>query len=535
MEFRVLGTLEVSGTDGARVRLPAGRARTVLALLCANPGRVVSRDRLVDKAWNGAPPSTAVTQVHGFISALRRVLGPAAILTSGNGYLITAGETDLDRMRALILRARSLREEGSPETAAGCLREALALWRGRPFEGLGCDSLETAADLIESERVTALEEYAETELALGNAAELAAPLAAWAGQYPLRERLRASLIHALLLTGRQAEAIAAYHELRRLLSDELGVDPGPALRGLYERILKGDHTLMAPGGASTPAPAQLPAAVAVFTGCVAQVDELVSALSHRTPAAVAVVAVSGIGGVGKSALAVHVAHLMRADFPDGQVFVNLAGTTGEPVSAADVLARLLRDFGVAPGDVPTGFDERSARYRSVLAGKRVLLVLDDARDAAQVRPLLPGSPACAVLVTSRAMLTDLAGAVHLGLPVMAPGEGAELFAKIVASYRAAAEPDTAAENVAPYAGLPLAIRIAGPSLRCRRGRVPAARAHPRRRVRPACHRRAARAATSRGGLTASSARSARPTITLIFHGADGCRWRAGRPVPGLGH
>jgi DNA-binding SARP family transcriptional activator len=451
------------------VGLPAGRARTVLALLCASPGQVVSRDRLIDEAWNGAPPGTAVTQVHGFISALRRVLGPAVIQTSGNGYLLTAGETDLDRMRALILRARALREEGSRETAAGCLREALALWRGRPFEDIGCNSLETSADLIESERAIAIEEYAENELALGNAAELAGPLAAWASEYPLRERLRASLIQALLLTGRQADAISAYHELRQMLSDELGVDPGPVLRGLYERILTGDRALMASGGAGTPAPAQIPAAVADFTGRVVQVNELLTTLSRGMPAAVVISAVSGIGGVGKSALAVHVAHLMRAEFPDGQVFMNLAGTSGEPVSPTDVLARLLRDFGVAPGDVPTGFDERSARYRSVLADRRVLLVLDDACDAAQVRPLLPGSPTCAVLVTSRAMLPDLAGAVHLGLPVMAPDEGAELFAKIVGSRRAAAEPGAVMEIMRACAGLPLAIRIAAVKLTARPG------------------------------------------------------------------
>jgi DNA-binding SARP family transcriptional activator/tetratricopeptide (TPR) repeat protein len=470
VEFSVLGTLEVTAADGTRLRLPTGRARTVLALLCVSPGQVVSRDRLIDEAWEGAPPGTAVTQMHGLISALRRVLGQEAVLTRGRGYLVAVGETDLTRMRALARRARSLREEGSLGAAAGCLGEALALWRGRPFAGIDCASLETTANLIESERVSALEEYAEVKIALGDASELVGSLAGWVAEHPLREGLRASLIRVLLRTGRQAEAIAAYHDLRRRLSDELGVGPGPALHELYESILHGDWEPVTPvGAAAIPVPAQLPAAVADFTGRAAQVDELRAALSLGSQTAVVVSAVSGTGGIGKSALAVHVAHLMRADFPGGQLFVSLAGTSGEPVTPADALARLLRDLGVPAGDVPAGLDERAARYRTALDGRRLLLVLDDARDAAQVRPLLPGSPSCAVLVTSRATLRDLAGSVHFGLSVMVPDEGRELFTKIVGAARTAAEPDAVAEILRVCAGLPLAIRITAAKLASRPG------------------------------------------------------------------
>ena len=468
--MRVLGTIEVAGADGGLLRTPAGRARTVLALLSVNHGQVVSSDRLIDEAWNGEPPNTAVTQMHGFISALRRALGPAAILTRGHGYVLGACETDLKRMRALIQRGKSLRDdEGSLEAAAGCLRGALALWRGRPFGGTDCAWLESTADLIEEERASALEEYAETELALGNAATLAKPLAEWVAEHPLRERLRASLIQTLLLTGRQAEAIAIYHDLRQLLADELGVDPGPALQDLYARILNGDPLLVTSDSVATPAPQQIPAAVEDFTGRATQVRELRAALTHGTRAAVVVSAVSGTGGIGKSALAVHVAHLAHAEFPDGRLFVNLAGTSGIPASPGDVLARLLRDLGVAARDVPAGLEERSARYRSMLASRRVLVVLDDALNAAQVRPLLPGSPTCAVLVTSRATLPDLAGAVHFGLSAMQLDEGRELFTKIVGASRANAEPDAVAEILRACAGLPLAIRIAAAKLAVRPG------------------------------------------------------------------
>lgn len=479
MDFRILGPLEVADEAGTLVRLPAGRARIALALLCVNAGQVVSRDRLIDEAWNGAPPATAVTQVQGFISALRRQLGAGTILTRGDGYLLAPCSIDLTKMRTLVREARAMREAGSLAHAAALLRDALALWRGRPFEGIGCVSLEASADLIDQERAGALEEYAEIELALGgttgssvpaltsvSSASLAEQLAGWAAEYPLREGLRGLLIQALLLTGRQAEAIAAYHELRERLADQLGIDPGPALQDLYARILGGDRSLMTVSvpDAPPPVPAQMPAGVPDFTGRTEQVRQLRAALSRQKPAAVVVSALSGTGGVGKTTLAVHVAHLISDSFPGGQLFVNLAGTSAEPAAPGDVLARLLRDLGLPAAEVPAGLDECSARYRSMLAGRHVLLVLDDARDAVQVRPLLPGSPTCAVLVTSREALTDLAGAVHVGLSVLEPGEGEELFVKIVGSARAEAEPDAVADVVRMCAGVPLAIRIAAAKL-----------------------------------------------------------------------
>lgn len=464
----MLGPVEGVRLDGTPLRIPAGRARTVLALLCANSTQVVSRDRLIDEAWCGEPPSTAATQLHGLVSALRRALGAASILTRGDGYMLGSCELDLTRMRALVRRAAALRAGGSPEGAAECLHEALAAWRGRPFGGISCVELESAADLIEQEHAGVLEEYAEIELALGNAASMTERLAEWVARHPLRERLRALLIEALLLSGRQAEAVAAYHDLRQRLADELGVDPGPALRDLYLRILKGAPSVPIPDAAA-PVPAQLPAAVPDFSGRATLVAEMTAALSRGAPAAVVVTALYGMGGTGKSTLAVHVAQLVRAEFPDGQLFVNLAGMSAVPAATGDILARLLRDLGVAEGGVPAGFDERLARYRSMLAGRRLLLVLDDARDAAQVRPLLPGSPTCAALVTSRVALPDLAGAAHLGLPAMEPDEARDLFTSIVGAHRAAAEPDAVTQIVRACAGLPLAIRIAATRLAVRPG------------------------------------------------------------------
>ena len=385
--------MEAADEDGAVVRLPSGRARVVLAMLCAEAGREVSSDRLIDLAWNGNPPPTSATQLHGLISSLRRAFGSArdAIVTGPDGYVLRA-DVDLARMRELITLARHGMEGGNLDAPAAILSEALALWRGRPFTGLNSGDLATAGDLIEQEYVSALEDYAETELRRGNHALLTQRLAGWVSAYPLRENLHGSYIVALARSGRQAEAIATYHQLRQHLTEDLGVDPGQRLQALYQQVLSGD--LDTPGP-DVPRPAQLPATISDFTGRAEQVATLLDALAgdECQPAALVISAVSGIGGIGKSVLAVHVAHRAAADFPDGQLYVNLAGASADRAVPAEVLARLLRDLGVPAGQVPADADERAARYRSLLAGRRVLIVLDDARDAAQVRPLCPVRPA----------------------------------------------------------------------------------------------------------------------------------------------
>jgi DNA-binding SARP family transcriptional activator len=469
VEFRILGPLEVAEDDGSPLHLPAGRARVVLALLCARAGHIVTATTLIDAAWNGAPPATAGTQVQGFVSALRRALGPAQrdlIATGQDGYAIRA-DTDLARFRGLIQRGR---EQQDP----GCFQEALALWRGRPFGGMDCIELDATADVIEQEYVAALESYAGLKVAAGDFAGLAGSLPEWVSRHPLREGLRAPLIQALARSGRQADAIAVYHDLRQLLADELGVDPSPELQDLYQRILTGDWDIARPAADRYAAdryvvrPAQVPAATGDFTGRAEEVKGLRDTLATGN-GTVVLSAVTGKGGIGKSALAAHVAHLMREDFPDGQLYVNLAGASREPAAPADVIARLLRDLGVPAEEVPAADDEREARYRSVLAGKKMLLVLDDAHDTAQVRPLLPGTDGCAVLITSRARLADLPGVRRFDLAELSRQDALDLFTRIVGDSRAAMEPDATEAILDACGGLPLAIRIAAARLASRPG------------------------------------------------------------------
>jgi DNA-binding SARP family transcriptional activator/tetratricopeptide (TPR) repeat protein len=479
VEFRVLGPLEVLGDGGEPVRLPGGRARIALALLCVKRGLVVPTDWLIHATWNGSPPATAIAQTQAHISALRRALGPARDLigTTEQGYLLRVDEsaTDLGRLRLLARQART----AQPAEAVKLLAEAVTLWRGIPFGGADCAELETAADLIEQEYVTVLEEHARLVFAHGTPADSTAVitrLQEWCTSHAMHEGLHAALIEALARTGRQADAIAAYHDLRERLAEELGVDPGPPLRSLYQRIVSGQSvsgqsvTGQSVTGQSVTGPirpAQLPASVADFTGRKSSAKQLADALAPG--ATVAISAVTGTGGMGKTALAVHVAHLVSAEFPDGQLYVNLAGASAEPAAPGDVLARLLRNLDVPSGSVPADEEERALTYRSVLAGKRLLLVLDDARDAAQVRPLLPGSAGCAVLVTSRARLGDLAAVVRFDLAELEPAEAVELLGRIIGRARVAAEPRAAESILASCAGLPLAIRIAASNLAVRPG------------------------------------------------------------------
>lgn len=477
LRFNLLGSFEIRSQDGDVVRLPAGRARTVLALLSLRAGQVAASDRLIDAAWNGAPPASATTRLHGLISDLRRALpteAGAVILTRGAGYLldVTGEEIDLFQARTLISLARSHRDRGAAATAARIMAQALGLWRGTPFDGLDCTELQSEAVLIDQVRVDALEEFAELELGLGRHAALASRLIEWAARYPLREGLVGCLMRALARSGRQAEAMAAYHELRRRLADELGVDPAPPVQVIYRCILEGDRELLTSGPSLSPGvpmPAQLPADTTDFTGRAGEVERVRAALASGTrgPGAVPVCAISGAAGVGKTAVAVHVAHLLADAFPDGTLHVDLAGTSGEPLAPGIVLARLLRDLGGADDGRPDGKAALGARYRSLLAGRKVLLLLDDARDAAQVKPLLPGSAGSAVLVTSRSRLADLPAAHRVDLDLLPEEEGRKLLRLIVGASRADADHDAAGRLLRSCGGLPLAIRAAGAKLAAR--------------------------------------------------------------------
>jgi DNA-binding SARP family transcriptional activator/tetratricopeptide (TPR) repeat protein len=494
VKFGVLGPLQV---DGRYIALPA-KQRIVLAVLLLHANRVVPVGALIDALWGDAPPASARTTLQGYVKQLRRNddagIGER-LMTRSPGYLIrvTPGEFDLDRFTELRDQARTAEEGKDWLAAADLLKSALALWRGDPLADVPSAVLQRIhVPRLAELRMRTVESLAEADLRLGRHHEIVAELRQVTMDQPLREEPHGQLMLALYRCGRQAEALEVFRDVGRRLRKELGVSPGPRLQELHQRILTADPSLAgnpAAAGATTPvpaadpapaevpaaaplpvAPAQLPPDTADFTGREEQVKLLCQLLAtppdQNRPGAVVVSALAGMAGIGKTALAVHVAHRLRDRFPDGQLYVNLQGATA-PLQPAEVLSRLLRDLGDPDRVIPTGGEERAARYRSLLATRKMLIVLDDAREAAQVRPLLPGSADCAVLVTSRTVLTGLAGAARLSLDALADDEARDLFSAIVGPPRAIAEPEAVAAVLACCAGLPLAIRIAGSRLASR--------------------------------------------------------------------
>jgi DNA-binding SARP family transcriptional activator/tetratricopeptide (TPR) repeat protein len=478
VEYRVLGPIEV-WVGGGPVAVGGPKPRALLALLLLNAGRVVPTSEVIEALWGDHPPASGATRVHGVVSELRAALGragmaPGPLATHPHGYLLTLddGELDMDAFERRLGEAQAAAVQGQLAAAAAAYRAALDLWRGPALAGVAAPFAGAEAARLEERRLVAVEELAEVELALGRHAALVSELVALVGQHPLRERLRERLMLALYRSGRQAEALEVYRDGYRLLVEKLGLEPGPDLQRLQRAILEGDPGLAPPAGGNgepaIPPPAQLPPDVADFTGRQEQVARLCGALDPGRPAtATAVAVVSGKPGVGKSALAVHVAHRLRPDFPDGQLHVDLGGAERQPLAPEDVLERFLRGLGVGGAAVPAALEERRDLYRSRLADRRMLVVLDNAADEAQVRPLLPGGQSCAVVVTSRDRLAGLDGALRLDLDVLAPGQATELLARIAGPERVAAEPG-AAEQIAGLCGyLPLAVRVAGARLAVR--------------------------------------------------------------------
>ena len=480
----MLGPLEVQ-TERGWTGISAPKWRTVLAVLLLNPGQVVSTDRLIEEAWPGKPPSTATNLVSVYVHRLRKLIGDTegrVLVTRAPGYQILLAPEDLDTQRfaALTAAGRSELSGGDARRAAELLTEALTLWRGGALADVPPSALISAeASRLEESRLEAQALRMEADLACGRPAQVVADAHRLLADHPIREGLWTLLIRALHSSGRQAEALEAYGQARTVIAEELGVDPGAELQRLYQQILADDAGSGAPGArpqaVAEPLPqlAQLPADIPDFTGRAEHVQDLRDLLAGPrrpdSPGAVAVAAVIGAGGLGKTTLAVHTAHLLRAEFPDGQLYINLLGATQHPAPPSDVLARFLRDLGVNPAHIPVGEEERSAQYRSRLTDRRVLIVLDDAKDAAQVRPLLPGSASSAVLVTTRSWMPDLAGSRFVDLDVLEPAEARTLFAGIVGAERAAADPEATSQVLTACAGLPLAIRIAGARLAARGG------------------------------------------------------------------
>jgi DNA-binding SARP family transcriptional activator len=487
LEFRILGPVQAWSPAG-QLPVRGVKQRTLLAVLALHANRPVAAQRLLETVWPEESGAPTRARLHDQVSTLRRALaqagadGAGRVVAGSGGYLLRVepDELDLERFERLVARARS--SGGPPGAALDDLRAALRLWRGPALADALPELVERHAPRLAELRHTAAEDRFDAELAAGTAADLVDELTGLVAEQPLRERLRGQLMLALYRAGRQAEALAVYREGRRRLVEELGLEAGRPLRALQAAILRGDPALDGPAGpapeskpapapVAVPAPAQLPADLADFTGRAELVERLVTLLTPDTDgpsgSAPPVVAISGMGGLGKTSLAVRVAHRLRAAYPDAQLFADLRGVDPNPAEPADVLAALLRALGTAGAAVPADPAERAALCRSLLAPKCALLLLDNARNAAQVRPLLPGAGRVAVLVTSRDPLAGLAGAAHVAIDGFTDAESLALLARLAGEERVAADPDAAAQVTAACGGLPLAVRIAGARLATR--------------------------------------------------------------------
>jgi DNA-binding SARP family transcriptional activator len=474
--FGVLGPVRARrGAEQLSTGSPQQRA--LLAALLLREGRMATAAELIDALWGEEPPSQALAALRTYASRLRKVLGAGVLVSESGGYAVRGldeGALDLAVAQELAAEAEKARNAGDLCHAREVLGRALALWDGEALAGVPGPYAEAQRVRLEEWRLQLTETRLDMDLEQGCHAEAVSELTALTAAHPLRERLRELLMLALYRSGRQAEALAVYADTRRLLAEELGVDPRPGLRELQHRILQADPGLAEPSApqpepaTASVRPAQLPATVPDFTGRSAFVAELGQVLASAEGRVMAVSALAGIGGVGKTTLAVHVAHEARAAFPDGQLYVDLQGAGPRPAEPETVLGSFLRALGTADSAIPATLEERSALYRSVLDGRRVLVLLDNARDAAQVRPLLPGTAGCAALVTARVRMVDLAGAHLVDLDVMSPDEALSLFTKIVGEERVAAEREAALDVVAACGFLPLALRIAASRLAARR-------------------------------------------------------------------
>lgn len=478
LRFQLLGPLRAwRGTT--ELDLGQMQQRVMLAVLLLHADTPMSRDQLVDAVWGPAVPARAANLLQRHASGLRRVLepdrpprSPSGLLAwTEAGYLLTLGPAQLD-VRTFdrhIDRAHAARARGDLTATAQSLHDALSLWHGRLCEGMTSPLLDAERDRLAERRLSVLEERIEIDLSLGDDFDLAGEVRQLTVDHPLREGLHGLLMLALHRTGRQAEALAAYHRARRLLRDELGVEPGQRLRRLHARILAADPELDArPATATTDrpptiTPAQLPHPVSGFVGRAEALERLDAMLSGGG-GAVVITAIGGTAGVGKTTLALHWAHQVRDRFPDGQLYVNLRGfdPSGRAVRPAEAIRGFLDALGVPPQRIPVDFEGQTGLYRSLVANRRMLLLLDNAQDADQVRPLLPGSPDCFSVVTSRSRLTGLMvteGAQPLGLGLMSGAEAKDVLGRRVGPERLAAAPDALRDIITSCARLPLALAI----------------------------------------------------------------------------
>ena len=510
VEFALLGPLCVR-QDGALVQVPHGKQRILLAALLLNAGRVVSADDLTDTLWESAPPASARVTLQNYVKRLRGSLGDIdhrRISTVPPGYSIHVGpgELDVHHFESLLAAGREAARAGAWPDAAAHLTKALSLWRGKPLDGVDSTLLmQREIPRLAELRLQATEARIDADLHLGRHAEVVAELRRLTSEHPLREKLHAQLMLALYRDGRQADSLAAYQAVRDILIEELGTEPGTELRELHQKILAHDYAIAAPApsaastvaastvaastvaastvaastvaagfvrvgagaaGPQTAVPRQLPAAAWHFAGRSEELKSLTSLLDDADGrGTVLISAIGGMPGVGKTALALHWAHQVADRFPDGQLYANLRGfdPASPPADPGTVIRGFLGALQIPAQAIPAGLEEQAALYRSVLAGRQVLIVLDNAHDPAQLRPLLPGTPGCLVVATSRRQLTSLViteGAHGLTLDLLTLAEARELLARLLGPARTAAEPRAADELVELCGRLPLALAIA---------------------------------------------------------------------------
>ncbi|MEU4355680.1 AfsR/SARP family transcriptional regulator [Streptomyces virginiae] len=476
-EFRVLGPI-TAWRDGLAVRLNGRKTRSVLAALLLRSDHVVPVERLVAILWGESPPPTAVAQIQKCVSQLRGELGPELIIRSGNGYRLQLGDHrfDLRTFDQAVADARAALGRDRQLDALEAYCAGLAQWRGEPLADGTEELIRTESPALEERRIGVLMERIEAELALGRHGELVSELKALVGEHPLRERLRGQLMLALYRCGRVADALAVYQAGRTLIAEELGLEPGGELQRLHEAILVGGPGLDLPRKAPDAAPervwspivpvvpAQLPPSIADFTGRADQVSRIRETLTTGDKESLALVALSGKGGVGKSTLAVQAARRVAEQFPDGQLYIRLRTADTRPLDPLVALKRFLRALGVGEEGIPDDLEECSELFRSRTASSRMLILLDDAVSEAQVRPLLPGSPGCVVLITSRPRLTGLESATHVDLDVFNAEESGALIERIAGRHRVVGDEATTAEIARLCGYLPLAVRIAAARL-----------------------------------------------------------------------
>ncbi len=470
-EFRLLGNIEAH-LDGNPINIGYNQLRAVLAVLLVEVNHIVSVDQLVERVWGGRRlPRRPRNGVQHCVTLLRGALAAVPEVTiawRATGYQLTADPdtVDLHRYRTLVTRARAA---GNEANAVALFEQALSLWHGEPVAGLDTPWFNALRDTVTQEHHAAELDRTDLLLEHGNHTSLLPALTDRARRHPLDERVAGQVMLAYYRNGRAAHALEHYRQLRQRLADELGTDPGPALQQLFQQVLAGDPVLTAPAGPAgtpTPVPRQLPAAPRMFTGRTRELATLTGTLDDRADAAATVVisALSGAGGIGKTWLALHWAHQHLDRFPDGQLFVDLRGFSpdGQPMPAETAVRGFLDALGVNPAQLPADPHVQAARYRSLVADKRMLIVLDNAADTEQVVPLLPGSPTATVIVTSRRHLTGLItryGTHHLPLDILSDTESRALLEARVTADRFTAEPDAVAELLAFCEGFPLALSI----------------------------------------------------------------------------